>query len=126
MKADDLRRGLPAALVACPRCGVVGHPLIRSSIPKVRLPDGTSVEVEDVLVCGDDLIGVADAPFQLVVGDVYEGTGTHRVRVEVLGFDEKSARCLLVRSGKEKRISRRTLQTAYRLVARGGGCEHGH
>lgn len=66
------------------------------------------------------------APFQLVVGDVYEGTGTHRVRIEVLGFDEKSARCRLVRSGKEKRISRHALQTAYKLVERGTECRDGH
>jgi len=55
---------------------------------------------------------------QVNVGDILEGTGTHHVRVEVLSIDGPNAQCRLVRSGREKTIALRTLQSAYALIQR--------
>lgn len=52
------------------------------------------------------------------VGDLREGASSIRIRVRVLSIDAGKARCLLVRSGKEKDLSVATLQKAYYLVER--------
>lgn len=51
------------------------------------------------------------------VGDVWEGTGTHRPRIRIEAHDE-TAQCLLVRSSKRKKIAIATIRSAYRLVER--------
>ena len=55
---------------------------------------------------------------EVKVGDIREGTGTHKIRVRVDSITEDTADCTLLRSGKYKEITVRQLQKAYRLVER--------
>lgn len=52
------------------------------------------------------------------VGDVWEGTGTHKPKIRVEGHDETTAHVVLVRSGKRKKLAIATIQGSYRLVER--------
>lgn len=62
--------------------------------------------------------GVPDTGEDIRVGDIYEGKGTHRIRVQILSFDLAEARCLLVRSGKTKVLKMSTIHESYRFVER--------
>lgn len=52
------------------------------------------------------------------VGDVWEGTGTHKPRIRIEAHDEHDAKVVLVRSGKRKRLALTTIHKSYRLIER--------
>lgn len=54
-----------------------------------------------------------------MVGDVWEGTGTHKPRIRIAAHDLIHVDAVLVRSGKRKQISLETIKRAYRLIERG-------
>lgn len=88
------------------------HALMTTALRRVAAKFGRKLQTSTIgVVMKDD----NERP---QVGDLWEGTGTHRPRIRIEAHDEHDATITLVRSGKRKRLALSTIRTSYRLIER--------